>query len=461
MDRLIEINDIVNDIVWGVPSILLILGTGLFLTYKLNFVQFRNIRFLFKNTLGAMREGPKEKSVGDVTSFQAAMMSVSAIVGSGNIAGVATALIIGGPGALFWMMVAAIIGMATKFSEIALGVAYRKTNPDGSVSGGPMYYISEGLGQKWLGVLYAIFSIFVAFAISAVVDTNVMVSVLNETFNVPVLYSGITIAILAGIVIFGGFSRIGRVSEILAPFMGGAFILAGFFGIILNINLLPSAIVEIVRGAFDPAAVTGGAVGGVFIVVRYGMARGMFSNEAGLGTAAMVQSGAQVSHPIEQAIWGPVEVFLDTMVVCAISALTIVMSGLWGTGEYFGANLTVEAFNTMIPGAGYIVIGAVILFGFSCLITFYTYVERSIEFMADSKKYETIVRIFWILAIIFGAISHESFVWDLADTFNGFMILPNLIGILFLHKEVVKLKDEYYNTEIPNFYGHNRKSKSS
>lgn len=460
MDRIIEINDFINEIVWGVPIIILILGTGLFFTFKLGFVQFKDIGFLVKKTVGeAFQKDKDKKGPGDVTSFQAAMMSVSAIVGSGNIAGVATAILLGGPGALFWMIVAAIIGMATKFSEIALGIHYRKLNPDGSVSGGPMYYLAEGLGKRWMGILYSVLSIFVAFCISAVVDTNTMVSTLQESFNIPVLYSGLFFAALTGIVVFGGFSRIGRVSEVIAPFMGGAYILAGIVAIILNINLVPNAVIEIVRGAFDPAAITGGTVGSIFIAVRYGMARGMFSNEAGLGTGAMVHSGAKVEHPIEQAVWGPVEVFLDTLLVCSVSALVIVLSGLWETGEYFGANLTVQAFNSLIPGGGYIAIGSVILFGFSCLITFYTYVERSVEFISGTNQYNKTIRIVWVLAIIFGAVARESFVWELADTFNGLMIIPNLIGLLVLHKIVVRLKNEYYEKELP-IYKESKKSKS-
>ncbi len=249
MDTIIAINDFINDIVWGVPIIILIFGTGLFLTFKLGFVQFKHIGFLFRQTIvKAFSKEDNEDTPGDITSFQAAMMSVSAIVGSGNIAGVATAIAMGGPGALFWMTVAAFIGMATKFAEIALGVHYRKINPDGSVSGGPMYYLSEGLGKRWMGILYSVLAIFVAFCISAIVDTNTMVVVLEETFNFPVLISGIVIAIVTGMVIFGGFSRIGRVSEIIAPFMAGAYILAGVVAIILNINLVPNALVEIVKG---------------------------------------------------------------------------------------------------------------------------------------------------------------------------------------------------------------------
>lgn len=461
MDTIIAINDFINEIVWGVPIIILILGTGLFLTFKLGFLQFKNIGFLFNQTIGrAFSKEDKEDLPGDITSFQAAMMSVSAIVGSGNIAGVATAIAMGGPGALFWMIVAAVIGMATKFAEIALGVHYRRINPDGSVSGGPMYYLSEGLGKRWMGILYSVLAIFVAFAISAVVDTNTMVVVLEESFNFPVLISGIVIAIITGMVIFGGFSRIGRVSEIIAPFMAGAYILAGIIAIIMNINLVPNAIVEIIRGAFDPEAITGGAVGSMFIAIRYGMARGMFSNEAGLGTTAMIHSGSKVKHPIEEAVWGPVEVFLDTILVCSVSALVIVISGLWRSGEYYGANLTLNAMDSLIPGGGFVVLGAILLFGFSCLITFYTYVERSVEFITKTNKYTKSIRILWIISIIFGAVSQESFVWDLADTFNGLMIIPNLIGLLMLHKVVVNLKDEYYGQELPVYRDRNKNTSS-
>lgn len=256
------------------------------------------------------------------------MTSVSAIVGSGNIAGVATALVCGGPGALFWMIAAAFIGMATKFAEIVLGMRYRKIMSDGTVEGGAMYYLSEGLKQKWLGVLFVVLVIPFAFVISAVVDTNTIALTLEEQFSITPLYTGVILAVLCGIVMFGGIKRVGRACELIAPFMGAAYIFAGILIVILNVNQVPAAIVDIIKGAFDPKAVTGGTVGSIFVALRYGVARGMYSNEAGLGTVAMIHCGAKVSHPVEQGIWGPVEVFLDSIVVCTISSLAIVMSGL-------------------------------------------------------------------------------------------------------------------------------------
>jgi AGCS family alanine or glycine:cation symporter len=377
------------------------------------------------------------------------MVSLSAIVGSGNIAGVATAVVMGGPGALFWMLIAAFVGMASKFSEIALGIKYRKVNADGSISGGGMYYMAYGLGQKWLAVIFSVLVICVYFIIACIVDTNTIAGAFDERFGVPPIASGIICALLTAVVVFGGIKRIGRVCEFLSPFMAGAYILAGIVIILMHITEIPSAIVEIVKGAFTPAGVTGGAVGSIFVAIRYGFARGMFSNEAGMGTAAMVHSGAQVEHPIEQAVWGPVEVFIDTVLVCTISALTIILSGLWQSGDLEGAALTMRAFDKMLPGnwGGLICLGAVFLFGYSCLISCYTYAERAAVYLFGSKS-RMVIRVLWVLTIVVGSITTLGFAWDLADTFNGLMIFPNLISVILLSTQVVKLKKEYFDKEL-------------
>jgi AGCS family alanine or glycine:cation symporter len=377
------------------------------------------------------------------------MTSVGAIVGSGNIAGVATAIVIGGPGAVFWMLIAALIGMATKFAEVTLGVKYREVREDGSIGGGAMYYLAKGLKQKWLGVLFSILVIPYAFVISAVVDTNTIALAVENEFAVPTWITGVVLAVLAGVIIFGGIKRIGRASEIIAPFMGGAYILAGIAVILLNIGQVPQALVQIVKGAFAPAAVTGGAIGSMFVAMRYGVARGIFSNEAGAGTAAMVHCGAQVKHPVEQGLWGAMEVFLDTVLVCLVSALTVVLSGLWNTG-LDGAVLTMEAFELLLPGkiGSYICLGAIILFGFSCLISFYTYAERGAVFIFGSKS-RFWIKLIWVGMIFIGSQTTLGFAWDLADTINGMMIIPNLIGLLLLSGEVVKLKKEYFSEHLP------------
>lgn len=445
METIIAINDFVNGIVWGVPVLLLILGTGIFYTIRLGFIQFRHPIWLVKQTVvkAFSKKDKKPAAPGELTSFQAAMTSVSAIVGSGNIAGAATAIVCGGPGALVWMIFAAFVGMATKFAEIALGIKYRKIHEDGTVSGGAMYYLAEGLKQKWLGILFSILVIPFAFVISGVVDTNTIALTLNERYAVPTYVTGIVLAVLVGIIVFGGIGRIGHVCEVVAPFMGGAYILAGLLIIILHVTEVPGALVTIFTAAFSPRAVTGGAVGSIFVCMRYGIARGIYSNEAGLGTAAMVHCGAKVDHPIEQAVWGPVEVFLDTVFICSVTGIAIVISGLWNSG-YDGAVLTMRAFDALLPGGvgGMICLGAVVLFGFSCLISYYTYAERAGEYLFGAKC-KPVIKALWVVMIMVGSQSTLGFAWDLADTFNGLMIIPNLICIILLSKQVVELKNDY------------------
>lgn len=450
-EAIVAANDFVNGIVWGPALLVLIFATGIYFGVRLGFPQFTHPVFLIKQTIvkAFKKKDDDDKAPGELSSFQAAMTSVSAIVGSGNIAGVATAIVVGGPGALFWMVIAALVGMTSKFAEIALGIKYRELAKDGSIQGGAMYYLSKGLGQKWLGILFSVLVIPFAFVISGIVDTNTIALSVQAQFGVPTIWTGVVLAALTAVIVFGGVKRIGYACAVVAPFMGGAYILAGLAIIILNIQMLPTAVVDIVHYAFTPSALAGGAVGSVFTCIRNGVARGMYSNEAGLGTAAMIHCGAKVNHPIEQAVWGPVEVFLDTVVVCTISGLAIVMSGLWQTTDLDGAELTMAAFEQLLPGqvGSYICLGAVILFGFSCLISYYTYAERAVEFIFGGGK--LVVKVLWIAAIVVGSQTTLGFAWDLADTCNGLMIIPNLIGILLLSGQVVKLKREYFAEHLP------------
>ena len=449
MDVLVSINDFIHSIVWGPYLLALIFGAGIYFTVRLNFFQFARPGFLFRQTIvrAFMKKDDVPTLPGEMTSFQAAMTSVAAIVGSGNIAGVATAIVIGGPGALFWMIIAALFGMALKFAEIGLGIKYREVRSDGSVAGGAMYYITKGLNAKWLGAIFSVLVIPYAFVISGIVDTNTIALSVQEKFNIPTLWTGVFLAIITGVIIFGGLKRVGYACSLIAPFMGGAYLIAGLLIIILNVKLLPSAVVTVVKGAFAPASVTGGAVGSLFLCMKNGVARGLFSNEAGLGSAAMVHSNAQVNKPMEQAVWGPEEVFLDTIVVCTISGLAIVMSGLWQGGELDGAVLTMAAFEKLLPGSvgADICLGAIILFGFSCLISYYTYAERAIEFLFGAGKTgKLLVKIFWLVAILVGSQTTLGIVWDIADTCNGLMIIPNLIALLLLSKEVISMKNEFF-----------------
>ena len=460
MDILVKINDFINGIVWGVPVLVLILGTGIFFTIRLGFMQFRHPGYLFRETVGKAfkKKVGDDHRPGEMTSFQAAMTSVGAIVGSGNIAGVATAIVLGGPGALVWMILAALFGMATKFAEVVLGVKYREVRPDGSIGGGAMHYLAKGLKQKWLGILFSVLVIPYAIVISAVVDTNTIALTVNDWFTVPTWVTGLVLAVITAVIIFGGISRVGKASEVVAPFMGGLYILAGIAVILLHLPELPAALGQIIQGAFNPKAVTGGAVGSVFVAMRYGIARGIYSNEAGLGTAAMVHCGAKVDHPVEQGVWGAVEVFLDTVLVCSVTALTVVLSGLWGTGEYEGAVLTMRAFELLLPGSigAWICLISVILFGFSCLISFYTYAEEAALYIAGNRSEKTlkaiklVTKIVWVVMIFVGSQTTLGFAWDLADTINGLMIIPNLVGLLLLSGQVVKLKKEYFSDRLPN-----------
>ena len=442
------VNGWVNNFVWGVPVLLLILGTGIFYTIRLGFLQFRHPAFLFKETVvkAFRKKDSPEHKPGEVTSFQAAMTSVGAIVGSGNIAGVSTALVLGGPGALVWMILAALFGMATKFAEIALGIRYREIYKDGTVGGGAMYYLAKGLKQHWLGILFAALVIPYAFVISAVVDTNTIALTLNDRYSLPLWVTGLVLAILAAVVIFGGVKRIGRASEIIAPFMGGMYILAGLAVIFLHLPQVPAALWTVLKGAFEPQAVTGGAVGSIFVCMRYGIARGVFTNEAGLGTSAMAHGAAGVDHPGRQGMWGIFEVFALSVTV---TALTVVLSGLLNTTDLDGAVLTMRAFEAMLPGSigGIVCTASVVLFGFSCLISFYTYAERAAVYIFGEKS-RIVVKLLWVAMIVVGSQTTLGFAWDLADTINGLMIIPNLVGLILLSGEVVKLKNEYFGRRL-------------
>ncbi|MBQ9890098.1 MAG: sodium:alanine symporter family protein [Firmicutes bacterium] len=468
MDLLVTINDAVNSFVWGWPAIILIFGVGIYLTIRLKGIQFRNIGFQIHNTyVKTFREAKKESKndgEGEISSFQAAMASVSAVVGSGNIAGVATAIVSGGPGALFWMLIAAIVGMATKYAEIALGIKYREKAEDGTYVGGPMYYVAKGLHAPWLGKVIAVLFVFFSIVISAVVDTNTMSQALNESFGLNPIVAGVIFAVITGIVIFGGIKRIGEVCGLLSPFMAGAYLLCGLIIIITNITGVPAAIALIVKAAFNPQAALGGAAGfGIMTAVRYGMARGIFSNEAGLGSASVTHAAAKVKEPGEQAIWGPLEVFVDTCIVCMVTGLTIVLSGLWDSGAE-GVGLTMAAFAKLLPGTWgqYMVLCASVLFGFSCLITYYNYLEKSwISLFGKSKESvktsKLIVRIIWLVFILVGSYSTLGVVWDLADTCNGIIIIPNLIALAVMAGQVVKIKNEYWAKNLPLYKAEKKK----
>lgn len=443
MDKIYSINDKLNEIVWGPYMIFLLVGVGIFLTIRLKGIQFNKFGYIVKNTIG--KAFKNSEGEGSISSAKAGLTSIAAVVGTGNIAGVATAVAIGGPGAVFWMWVSAIFGMATKFSEITLGIYFREKKEDGTYSGGAMYYVEKGLHSKLLAGFFAVMVIIAYFVVGAIVDTNSICISVHAQFGIPTIATGIVFSILTAIVILGGITRIGDVCQWLTPFMCGIYVIAGLAVIVLNIREVPGALGEIFKGAFTPAGATGGFVGTTFmIMVTKGMARGLFSNEAGLGSSTIIHSSAIVKHPVEQGIWGATEVFVDTLIVASITGLAIVISGAWKTG-LDGAALTMKAFEMALPGkiGSYIVMLSAILFGYSCLISANYYCEKAAEYLFG--KHSAIpIRIVWCIFIIIGSIGGLKFVWDLADTCNGLMAIPNLVALLVLSPIVVRLTKEYF-----------------
>ncbi len=449
IEKIYAINDVVNGIVWGPYMIALLVGTGIYLTIRLNFIQVRNFSYIIKNTLGKafVKENLEE---GEISSGQAGFSAIAAVVGTGNIAGVATAIALGGPGAVFWMWVAAFFGMATKMSEITLGIQYREKRPTGYV-GGPMYYLEKGVKQKWMAKFFAFMVIVVYFIIGAVVDTNTICLSIQEQWGITPVISGVVLAGATGIVIFGGIQKIGEVCEKLTPFMGGLYIFAGLTVLVLNASKVPEAFSLIFKSAFAPTPAAGGFAGATIAqAMTMGTARGLFSNEAGMGSSPILHTSARVKHPVEEGIWGVTEVFFDTVVICTITALTIILSGQWNTGAS-GVALTMRSFSTALgSGVGaVIVLVSAILFGYSCLITVNYYCEISGRYLFGDKSVMPI-RFLWVIFIVIGSLGGLEFVWDLADTANGLMAIPNLIALLVLSSQVVKLKKGYFIKEHLN-----------
>lgn len=448
MDVIYRVNDFLNGIVWGPYMIALLVGTGIFMSFKLGFLQIKFFKYIIKNTLGKMFD-KKADGEGEISSGQAGLTAIAAVVGTGNIAGVATAIAIGGPGAVFWMWVSAFFGMATKFSEITLGIKYREKRKDGSYAGGAMYYLTNGLKKKWMAVIFSVMVIITYFIIGAVVDTNTIALSVQEQWGIEPLYTGIFLAVVTGIVVLGGIKRIGEVCEYLTPFMGGMYIIAGVIVLLLNITEVPGALMTIITHAFKPIAATGGFAGATIArMMTIGTARGMFSNEAGMGSSPIIHSSAITDHPARQGMWGVAEVFVDTMVVCTITALAIIISGEWTSGAS-GAALTMKAFETTLPGniGSYIVVFSAMLFGYSCLISANYYCERAGEYLFGEKCIVPI-RVLWIIFIIIGSVGGLEFVWALADTANGIMAIPNLIGIIALSSIVVSEKKSFFSDKL-------------
>lgn len=451
-----NVNAAVNNFVWGIPAIICIIGVGLYLSIRTKFIQVRKFPLAMQKTVGKVFE-KKEAKNGAMTPFQAVCTALSATVGTGNIAGVAGAIAIGGPGAVFWMWVSAFLGMCTKFSEVTLAVHFREKNAQGEYVGGPMYYIKNGLGKKWqwLAILFSVFGIFTVFGTGNATQVNTISTAINSALlnynlisNEHVTMSnwiiGIIIMILVACVLLGGIKRIGKVTEKLVPFMAIFYIILALGVVILNIKNVPGVFYSIIYGAFNPAAVTGGVVGSFFTSMTKGVSRGIFSNEAGLGTGSIAHACADTGKPVEQGFFGIFEVFADTIIICTLTALVILCSGVpVGFGAAAGAELTISGF-TATYGNWVSVFTAVAMccFAFSTIIGWGLYGARCAEFIFSSKVVKPFMVIYSMVAIV-GATVDLGLVWSIAETFNGLMVIPNLIAVLLLSGTVFKLVKEY------------------
>ena len=457
LELITSINDALNGFIWGVPAMVCIIGVGLYLSVRTNFLQLRKFSHSMKCTLGRIMSREKA-SEGSITPFQAVCTALAATVGTGNIAGVAGAIAIGGPGAVFWMWMSALLGMCTKFAEVTLAVHFRERNAKGDYVGGPMYYIKNGLGSKWmwLAYLYAFFGVCAVFGTGNATQVNTITAAVNtaltnygvlsaDNLAVSNLVIGIVICIVVALILIGGLKRIGSITEKLVPFMAVLYILLGFGLIIMNIGSVPAVFAAIFRGAFNPNAVTGGVVGSFFVAMQKGVSRGIFSNEAGLGTGSIAHACADTDQPVQQGMFGIFEVFMDTIVICTMTALIILLSGVEiPYGQAAGAELTISGF-TAVYGNWVSIFTAVAMccFAFSTIIGWGLYGARCAEFLLGSKILLPFNIAYALIAIV-GATVDLGLIWGISDTFNGFMTVPNLIAVFLLTPVVLKLVRQHF-----------------
>lgn len=455
-----SINSAINDFVWGVPAMICIIGVGLILTLRTGFIQFRKFGYALKNSIG--RIFTKEKAQeGSITPFQAVCTALAATVGTGNIAGVAGAIAIGGPGAVFWMWISALLGMCTKFAEVTLAVHYREKSENGDYVGGPMYYIKNGLGQKWywMATLYAALGSLTVLGTGNATQVNTITTSINSALlsfhaiddsqvKTVSLIIGIVIAILVALVLLGGVKRIGGVAEKLVPFMAVLYIVLSLGVVFLNIDSIPSVFKAIFVGAFNPSAFTGGIVGSFLISMRRGVSRGIFSNEAGIGTGSIAHACADTEEPVKQGMFGIFEVFTDTIIICTLTALVILCSGVnINYGVAAGAELTISGF-TSTYGNWVSIFTAIAMccFAFSTILGWGLYGARCVEFVFSHKVVKPFMVIYALVAIV-GATVDLGLIWGIADTCNGLMSIPNLIALFLLSGTVVKLTKEYFSSD--------------
>ena len=461
LETITAVNQAVNSFIWGIPAMVCIIGVGLLLSVRTGFLQLRKFPYAIKTTIGRIFR-KKDASDGAMTPFQAVCTALAATVGTGNIAGVAGAIAIGGPGAVFWMWCSALLGMCTKFAEVTLAVHFRERNKNGELVGGPMYYIKNGLGSRWqfLAVFYSLFGVLTVFGTGNATQVNTIVTAidsallatgsgLNGILPTLNLIVGVVVAMMVAMVLLGGVKRIGSVTEKLVPFMALFYIVLALGVVVLNYRRFPAVLASIVGGAFDPQAVTGGAIGSVFLSMQKGVSRGIFSNEAGLGTGSIAHACADTHKPVKQGMFGIFEVFADTIVICTLTAMVILCSGVpVGYGSAAGAELTISGFTATYGGWSSIFTAvALCCFAFSTIIGWGLYGSRCIEFLFHTDKVVGPFLVVYSFVSILGATVDLGLLWSIADTFNGLMSIPNLIALLLLSGTVAKLTKEFFAGE--------------
>jgi AGCS family alanine or glycine:cation symporter len=443
MNQLLAFERALNGYVWGGPMIVLLMGTGVLLTLLTGFIQFRHLGTSLREVLGKVFT--RGQGAGTVTPFQAVATALASTVGVGNIAGVATAISLGGPGALFWLWVSGILGMCTKYAEIVVALHYREPDKAGVMRGGAMYTLKNGFGLPWAGAIFALLTALAAFGIGNMVQANSVAAALNASFGVPHATTGVILIVLTAAVILGGIKRIGEFTSVLVPFMAILYLAGGAVILIMFAGKIPGAISAVIDGAFNGTAAAGGFAGStVMLALRYGVARGLFSNEAGLGSAPMVHAAAQTDHPVRQGMYGIFEVFVDTVLICTMTGLVILVTGVW-TGGDTGAALSSRAFETGLPGTwgGLIVTVSLVLFSYSTLVGWSYYGETGVVYLLGAWS-ALPYRLLWLVAIYLGAVGSLKLVWDIADTLNGLMALPNLVALLGSIPLLLRLQKEFF-----------------
>lgn len=443
LETLTRLNATLNGLVWGWPMIALLMGTGLLLTVLTGAIQFRRLGFALREVLGRIRW--RSGGPGAVRPFQAVATALASTVGVGNIAGVATAIFLGGPGAVFWLWVSGLLGMATKYAEIVVALHYREPDASGTMRGGAMYVLKKGLGLPWLGSVFALLTALAAFGIGNMVQANSVADALRATLHVPTWLTGVGLVVLTALVILGGIRSIARVTQWLVPFMAVFYVLGALLVLALHAGQLPRVLGLIFEGAFSGTAAAGGFAGSTLMMaLRYGIARGLFSNEAGLGSAPMVHAAADTDHPVRQGMYGVFEVFVDTLVICTATALVILVTGSWSSGAT-GAALSARAFETGLPGTfgDLVVTGGLLLFAFSTLLGWSYYGETGIVYLLGAKA-ALPYRLAWLVFVYLGATGSLHLIWDIADTLNGLMAVPNLIGLLASIPLLLRLQREFF-----------------